>query len=203
MFTEESFNIFDVPDLAGRMEVIRSDIQPIFAEILEQVKQDLDNNFTDEFFIHIAQHIRRTKNAPESTWAAISTNKRGYKSEPHFQLGIWQDYIFIYLSMIDGPKNKSELADYLLENKKKLADLSSDYVYSIDHTKQETYPLSDSLDKNLLRFRDVKKAEFEFGRLIKADSNLLSNPKEAMEYIKETYKDMFVLYKDLLKINKS
>lgn len=61
--------------------------------------------------------------------------------EAHFQLGIWEDYVFIYLSMIDQPKSKKEYANLLTSlSVEKL--LTEDFVISKDHTKAETYPLS-------------------------------------------------------------
>ncbi len=98
MFRKESFEIFDIEGLEMRMQGVRAEIQPIFMEIGEQLKERISQAFPEqEFYLHIAQHRRRTSNAPENTWSAIGTQKRGYKMEPHFQLGIWQDYVFLYL----------------------------------------------------------------------------------------------------------
>ncbi|ETD03748.1 hypothetical protein N568_0111695 [Lactococcus garvieae TRF1] len=104
MFRKESFEIFDIEGLEMRMQGVRAEIQPIFMEIGEQLKERISQAFPEqEFYLHIAQHRRRTSNAPENTWSAIGTQKRGYKMEPHFQLGIWQDYVFLYLSIIVSP----------------------------------------------------------------------------------------------------
>ncbi|TKV20341.1 DUF1054 family protein, partial [Citrobacter sp. TBCS-11] len=66
---------------------------------------------------------------------------RGYKMEAHFQLGIWEDYVFIYLSMIDQPKKQKEYAE-LLTNLSVEKMLTEDFIISKDHTKAEVFPLS-------------------------------------------------------------
>ena len=98
MFTQKSFEIFKIEGLEPRMTKIRSEIQPVFSEIGQKLLTELSVKIPNqEFYFHIAQHRRRTANAPENTWSAISTKARGYKMEAHFKLGIWEGYVFIYL----------------------------------------------------------------------------------------------------------
>ncbi|MDM5146085.1 hypothetical protein ICE98_03222 [Lactococcus lactis] len=140
MFTQKSFEIFKIEGLEPRMTEIRSEIQPVFSEIGQKLLTELSVKIPNqEFYFHIAQHRRRTANAPENTWSAISTKVRGYKMEAHFQLGIWEDYVFIYLSMIDQPKKQKEYAN-LLTNLSVEKLLTEDYVISKDHTKAEIFP---------------------------------------------------------------
>lgn len=200
MFTEESFEVFNVDGLDERMVEIRAHIQPVFKEVLESIKPQVEEAVGRDAFVHIAQHIRRTKNAPESTWSAISLNKRGYKSEPHLQLGIWKDYVFMYISLIDNPKEEKVMADYLLGNIERLNLLPQDFVYSKDHTVPEYYPITDGgVEAAITRFRDVKKGEFEFGRVISSDSDIWSDPQKAKEFVEETYEKLIPIYTELLK----
>ena len=60
------------------------------------------------FYLHIAQHRRRSVYPPEETWAAFGPNKRGYKMDAHFQIGITREYAFVWLSVIDQPKTNSK-----------------------------------------------------------------------------------------------
>src|SRR5699024_11327687 len=53
-----------------------------------------------DMHLHIAKHARRTVNPPNDTWMAIAGNKRGYKKHPHFQVGLWDDHLFIWLAYI-------------------------------------------------------------------------------------------------------
>lgn len=194
-FTDESFKVFEVEGLEARMLAIRTEIQPIFQNVLERVVEKHQSQIAKTLFIHIAQHRRRTKYAPESTWSAISTSKRGYKSQPHLQLGIWGDYVFAYLSMIDQPKHKETMGQYLLGHQDKLRDLGKDFVYSVDHTRSEVYSCSEGIEEALKRFVSVKKAEFEIGRVVKR-----ANISSGEEVILSTFDSLFPLYVDLLKI---
>ncbi|GFH41796.1 UPF0637 protein [Lactococcus hodotermopsidis] len=191
MFDDSSFEVFDVIGLDDRMAAIRSKIQPIFAEIMAEVSHRLTAFTGNETFVHIAQHRRRTKYAPENTWAAISDNKRGYKSQAHLQLGIWGDYIFMYLSIIDNPVNRVAYAEYLADHH----DFPSDFVYSLDHTKADYFSVSEELETGIKRLHDVKKGEFEVGRVILRKSKIWQETPES--YILETFELLFPLYQAL------
>ena len=95
MFTEKEFAAFEVAGLDERMAVIRAQIQPIFQELDTYFAEQLAPELGTELFVHIAQHRRRTVYPPENTWSALSPNKRGYKMQPHFQLGIWGESAII------------------------------------------------------------------------------------------------------------
>ena len=188
MFTQKSFEIFKIEGLEPRMTEIRSEIQPVFSEIGQKLLTELSVKIPNqEFYFHIAQHRRRTANAPENTWSAISTKVRGYKMEAHFQLGIWEDYVFIYLSMIDQPKKQKEYANLLTSlSVEKL--LTEDFVISKDHTKAETYPLS--------AFREAAE-RLEIGRVWpkerfngKEDSIILAEMIETIDQLLPIYQKL-------------
>lgn len=195
MFTEESFKVFEVAGLDQRMAKIRKEIQPTFQQLNEVFQQVLEPLLAEKLFIHIAQHRRRTTNPPENTWSALSRQKRGYKMEPHFQLGIWPDYVFMWLSCIDQPKNEQAIAQSLLDNQKLFTALSPDFVLSGDHTKPNIMELSpENTEKLLKRFRDVKKGEFQVGRIIKKDDPLWQDSEAAQAYMVDTYKQLVPIY---------
>ncbi|MGG5317584.1 DUF1054 domain-containing protein [Enterococcus sp. AZ072] len=199
MFSEESFKVFEIDGLENRMTAIRSEIQPVFQELNEYFQEKLSPIAGEEFFIHIAQHRRRTTNAPENTWSALSCKKRGYKMEPHFQLGIWPEYVFMWLSCIDQPKNEQAIAEKMLDNLQLFSELSSDFKVSGDHTKVEVQDLStETVEKLLIRFRDVKKGEFQIGRIISKDSSLWKNPAKAKSYMLETYQQVMPIYQAII-----
>lgn len=195
MFTEKSFDVFDIEGLDARMAAIRSEIQPVFQTLDDEFKSLLEKELGVELFVHIAQHRRRTVYPPENTWSAISQKRRGYKMEAHFQLGIWPEYIFMWLSLIDNPKNEKEVAEAFLENEQLFQQLDADFQVSIDHTQAKIADLASlDLEKSLIRFRDVKKGEFQIGRVIHKDDALLGNPEKAKEYMIDTYKQLLPLY---------
>lgn len=199
MFNTTSFDVFAVAGLAPRMNAIRTHIQPVFREIWEDFCPRVAELHQRDYYIHIAQHLRRTTHAPESTWSAISTTKRGYKSQPHFQLGIWKDYVFLYLSIIDNPKNEQALATTLLDNLQVVSQLPEDFIYSVDHTQSPVFSVSsDTLHTDITRFRDIKKAEFEVGRILSADSSLWDKPAAARDFLWETMVQLMPLYTLLL-----
>ena len=196
MFTQKSFEIFSIDGLEARMAEIRSEIQPVFSEIGQKLLTKLSAKISNqEFYFHIAQHRRRTANAPENTWSAISTTARGYKMEAHFQLGIWEDYVFIYLSMIDQPKKQKEYAE-LLTNLSVEKMLTEDFIISKDHTKAEVFPLS-AFSEAAERLGKVKKSELEIGRLWskerfdgKEDSKILAEMLETIDQLLPIYQKL-------------
>ncbi|WP_137664712.1 DUF1054 domain-containing protein [Enterococcus hulanensis] len=195
MFTEKSFAVFDVEGLDGRMAAIRKEIQPTFQQLDEVFQQVLEPLLGEELFIHIAQHRRRTTYPPENTWSALSRQKRGYKMEPHFQLGIWPDYVFMWLSCIDQPKNEQAIAQALLDNQQAIAGLSPDFVLSGDHTQPKLEELSpENTERLLKRFRDVKKGEFQIGRIIKKEDPIWKDPEAAQAFMVETYEQLVPIY---------
>ena len=196
MFTQKSFEIFSIDGLEARMAEIRSEIQPVFSEIGQKLLTKLSAKISNqEFYFHIAQHRRRTANAPENTWSAISTKARGYKMEAHFQLGIWEDYVFIYLSMIDQPKKQKEYAE-LLTNLSVEKMLTEDFIISKDHTKAEVFTLS-AFSEAAERLGKVKKSELEIGRLWskerfdgKEDSKILAEMLETIDQLLPIYQKL-------------
>lgn len=195
MFTEKDFDVFTIEGLDPRMAGIRSTIQPKFQELDDYFAEELGEKLETEFFVHIAQHRRRTVYPPENTWSALSQKKRGYKMEAHFQLGIWPEYLFMWLSLIDNPKNEKEIAQAFLENPSLFEQLDDDFYLSIDHTQPEIERLKEAdLEKLLTRFRDVKKGEFQIGRIIRKTDDLLNDPKKAREYMLKTYEELLPLY---------
>lgn len=196
MFTQNHFEIFSIDGLEARMAEIRSEIQPVFSEIGQTLLTKLSAKISNqEFYFHIAQHRRRTANAPENTWSAISTKARGYKMEAHFQLGIWEDYVFIYLSMIDQPKKQKEYAE-LLTNLSVEKMLTEDFIISKDHTKAEVFPLS-AFSEAAERLGKVKKSELEIGRLWskerfdgKEDSKILAEMLETIDQLLPIYQKL-------------
>ncbi|AYW45820.1 DUF1054 domain-containing protein [Tetragenococcus koreensis] len=195
MFTQESFAVFDIAGLDERMAAIREEVQPIFKTIDERIKKDLEKELDEPLFIHIAQHRRRSVYPPENTWSAISSKKRGYKMEPHFQLGIWPDYVFMYLSIIDQPPKKEQIAQQLLQHSLLLTQLPEDTVMNTDHTKANYEFIAQANVKQALeRLKKVKKGEFQVGRIIAKDSHLWQDPEQALEYMLATYRFLVPVY---------
>lgn len=196
-FIQEDFDIFTIEGLDSRMDEIRKKIQPKFKAIGAEVSKDLSSFMGVELLpVHIAQHLRRTKNPPKDTWCAIGGDKRGYKKYPHFQFGLYETHLFLWLAFIDNPQFEKEMAQNFINNDRVIQSLPIDYVVSYDHTKETVIPIKESeLSKGLVRWRDSKKGEFLVGRQLKANDPIVRDPQAFHRFMLETYHLLIPLYK--------
>lgn len=196
-FTEKDFQVFTIEGLEARMSAIQERIQPKFREIGDILQMELSAHVGSEMFLHIAKHARRTVNPPNDTWLAIGPNKRGYKKYPHFQVGLFDDHVFLWLAYIYELPNKTQIAQNFLNHLDEIEKLvPKDYVVSVDHTQKNAKPISEiSLEEVLTRFKNVKKAEFLIGRNIAKDDPLLTDGEKFIDFTVDTFKRLVPLYK--------
>lgn len=199
-FTENDFEVFRIDGLEERMEVLRSRVSPKLEDIAQTLAPDLAAQTGDEMYVHVAKHARRSKNPPDDTWAAIANNKRGYKKLPHFQIGLWEDNVFLWLAFIYEAPDKQEIAKTFLEDFEEIKEtIPGYYVLSKDHTKNEDIPLNEeTLNDTLTRFRDVKKGEFLVGRRLSADNDILKDDQAFLREAKETFETLLPIYRKAL-----
>ncbi len=193
-FEKKDFTTFTIDGLDERMEAIQSRIQPKFQEIGSEVVDHLSAKLGNEVYLHIAKHARRTVNPPKDTWMAVADNKRGYKKHPHFQLGLFDDHVFIWLALIYELPNKKEIAEAFIEEFDEIKQLPDSYVISLDHMQKDSLKIDELEMKHLERFRDVKKAEFLIGRHFSANDPLLNDGDKFIEVVKETYDTLIPFY---------
>lgn len=193
-FQQTDFETFLIDGLDERMEAIRNRIQPKFREIGNELTAHLSAKLGNEVFLHIAKHARRTVNPPKDTWLAIANNKRGYKKHPHFQLGLFDDHLFVWLAYIYELPNKEFIAQTFLDHFSELKQLPDDFVISLDHTKKESFPISQLEIKHLERFRDVKKGEFLIGRHLNPNEEIVKDGEKLYEFTKDTYDQLIPFY---------
>lgn len=196
-FTKEDFEIFSIEGLDKRMSAIRKQLQPKFRILGHTFAEELASELNQESLpIHIAQHLRRTKNTPKDTWMAIGGDNRGYKKYPHFQLGLYKSHIFIWLAFIDNPLHEEKMAIQIIEEPSLLFKVPNDYVVSWDHTKEQVTAINEAdLLNGLIRWQTVKKGEFLIGRQIFADDPLLIDPKATQQFILDTFMELVPLYR--------
>lgn len=202
-FTKDDFEVFTIEGLEPRMAAIRKQIQPKFHLLGQRLAKELAAELNKESLpVHIAQHIRRTKNAPKDTWMAIGGNRRGYKKYPHFQLGLYGTHLFIWLAFIDNPLHEEKMAQKIIEEPTLLFDVPDDYVVSWDHTKEQAIPiLQAELLSGLMRWQTVKKGEFLIGRQLWANDPLLMNPVATQNYILDTFMQLLPLYQQAYSVH--
>lgn len=196
-FTKNDFDTFHIEGLDARMEAIEERIRPKFRIIGQELKDDLSANLGQEMFLHIAKHARRTVNPPKDTWLAIASNKRGYKQHPHFQVGLFDDHVFVWLAFIYELPNKTEIAKTFLKNLKTIkTTVPNDFVVSQDHMKKEAISLKEIDLKNALeRFRDVKKSEFLIGRHFAANDPILTDGNGFLDAVRSAFETLTPLFK--------
>ncbi|NEU29516.1 DUF1054 domain-containing protein [bacterium LRH843] len=207
-FTKTDFDVFKIEGLTERMEAIRTRIQPKFNEIGNILTSDLSMLIGQEMHLHIARHARRKVNPPNDTWLAICENKRGYKKHPHFQLGLFDEHLFIWFALIYELPNKAEIASSFQKHIDPLfSHLPEDFVLSLDHMKKDADVIK-SLGKQefmmkLERFRTVKKAELLVGRHIKRDDPIAADSDALIQFTKETYEHLLPLYRESMRVKTS
>lgn len=196
-FTQHDFDTFKIDGLTERMEAIQTRIQPNFRKLGDALIDDVQALVGSEMYVHIAKHARRTVNPPNDTWMAFAGNKRGYKKHPHFQIGLWDDHLFIWLAFIYELPNKTNMAANFLHHIDELDTIiPDDYVISLDHMKKDAVKKQDiDLEKALTRFHDVKKAEFLVGRHIQPNDPILQDQDALLACIKETYQTLIPIYR--------
>lgn len=193
-FAKEDFQTFLIDGLDERMEAIQTRIQPKFQTIGQELVTYLSNKLNQELYLHIAKHARRTVNPPNDTWLAIADNKRGYKQHPHFQVGLFDDHLFIWLALIYELPNKQKIAESFLEQYDRIKQLPNSFVVSLDHTKKDAIPLNEVTKANLERFRDVKKAEFLIGKHLDYQNPVLKDAQKLFHTITDTYDQLLPFY---------
>lgn len=195
-FTSKDFATFTIDGLDERMTAIQGRIQPKFKQIGDVLVDDLSMFVGSEMHLHIARHARRTVNPPNDTWLAIAGNKRGYKKHPHFQVGLWDDRLFIWLAFIYELPHKTDIAKMFMEHKEMITNLPKDYDISLDHMNKYAEKINEiDLDKSLTRFRDIKKGEFLIGKYIDADDSIVQDGDALYNEIKNIFQTLVPLYK--------
>ncbi|MBD8496820.1 YktB family protein [Paenibacillus arenosi] len=199
-FESSDFATFHIEGLEQRMEGIRTRIQPKFRAIGEQLVADASVFAGQEMHLHIAKHARRTVNAPKDTWMAIGPNKRGYKSLPHFQVGLFDDHLFIWVAFIYEVENKKQIAERLLAQSDELINaLPNHYVLSMDHMKKDAAKITELTDEELqttlTRFRDIKSSEWLVGLHLKPNDPILQDGQAFIKLASETIHTLMPIYK--------
>ena len=201
-FQETDFQTLDIDGLEPRMKAIQERIQPKFRAIGEELASYLSDKLNQDMHLHIARHARRTKNPPNDTWVAFSHQKRGYKKHPHFQVGLWNDRVFVWLAFIYELPNKKEIAELYLRNQHKLKKhIHKEYVISMNHMKKDTKQMdSDILTYTLERFKTVKKSELLIGKQFAKTDPLVENGEAFIHEVKAIFLKLSPIYQLAFKI---
>lgn len=200
-WNKQDFDVFETPGLEQRMELLISRVRPKFEELGTEFASFFSGKTGDEFFPHVAKHMRRTVNPPNDSWVAFAPYKRGYKAVPHFQIGLWQSHVFVILAVIYEAPGKTVMAERLLQSDA-VQSLPDDFVVSGDHMKPEASSLAElseaELEKLMKRLRDVKKGEFVIGRHLPSELAVQMNEQAFKTFAEETFTELLPVYDVIL-----
>ncbi|USS84466.1 DUF1054 domain-containing protein [Fructilactobacillus myrtifloralis] len=196
MFTDSDFEVFAEPTLPGRMAQIRSELDPKFEQVAPALLAILAET-GETWYAHVAQHRMRTTNPPENTWIAFSTNKRGYKMLPHFELGLWADRLYLYLAVESNmkPRQTATIMPKLVDLTPLVAQLPADFVLSGNHMEPEVQPLA-TYPELVTRFQKVKASEVLVGIDIHRGDPRVGTPS-LNDTLQTTLKRLLPLYEQL------
>ncbi|MBB5179031.1 uncharacterized protein YktB (UPF0637 family) [Planomicrobium koreense] len=200
-WNQQDFEVFETPGLERRMEALIAHVRPKFEELGKDYSSFFSGKTGEEFYPHVAKHMRRTVNPPNDSWVAFAPHKRGYKAVPHFQIGLWNSHVFVILAVIYEASGKSAMAERLLASNA-LEALPKDFMLSGDHMKPEASDLdelsSDGIDRLLVRLRDVKKGELVIGRHITREEAVQMSTEEFHAAVEDTFSQLLPIYDILL-----
>lgn len=199
-WNEQDFEVFNTPGLAARMSALTDIVRPKFEELGIEFSSFFSGKTGNEFFPHVAKHMRRTVNPPNDSWVAFAPFKRGYKAVPHFQIGMWESHVFIILAVIYEAPNKNGMAQNLLHSDV-LQQLPVDFTASGDHMKPQSDTLNElgaGVEKLLIRLRDVKKGEFVIGRHLTREQAASLDKEQFFQFAEETFQALLPVYTTLL-----
>ncbi|HHX0148723.1 TPA: YktB family protein [Staphylococcus aureus] len=197
-FKPKDFKAFNVEGLDARMEALNEYIRPQLHELGEYFSDFFTSQTGETFYPHVAKHARRSVNPPKDTWVAFATNKRGYKMLPHFQIGMFEDQLFVMFGIMHEAKDKATRAKVFERKFKAIQQLPDDYRVCLDHMKPDKPFIKDLTDDDLKeaiqRAINVKKGEFFIARAITPQDKRLKSDKAFIAFLKETFDQFLPFY---------
>ncbi|MCW3099689.1 MAG: hypothetical protein JWL77_5307 [Chthonomonadaceae bacterium] len=112
-FTQDDFGVFEIDGFAARMPQLRAQIKPKLMQIGQILTARLSEIAGEPLHPHVAQHLRRTVNAPVETWVAFSRSPRAYKPFVHLRCGISAEKVRVTVFVEDYADEKLLFADNL------------------------------------------------------------------------------------------
>jgi uncharacterized protein YktB (UPF0637 family) len=180
-FTAADLQVFSIPDFKGRMAAIKAQVRPKLEALGQELGPLLMNAFKQDFFVHIAKHLRRTVNPPDETWFALGPEPRGYKAYVYFAGCIGKSGVQARVVMKDESALRPMLGENLIANQKFFAKHAAEWEGLADYTQRDKQDRPAAIAEpgafaaeagaRLLR---VKSARFEVGLPLKPLSATLT-----------------------------
>ncbi len=122
-FTAQDFEVFSIPDFAGRMGAIRAEIRPKLVALGEDLAAKVEELTGLPAFPHAAQHMRRRVNPPVETWVAFGRDRKGYKRWTHYRIAISEAGVRVTVFVEDDADDKPVLGGALQQPAGKILSL--------------------------------------------------------------------------------
>lgn len=198
-FKPKNFKAFTVDGLDARMEALNERVRPQLNHLGDYFAQYLETATGEIFYPHVAKHARRSVNPPKDTWVAFATNNRGYKMQPHFQIGLFESQLFVMYGIMHEAKDKGQQVAVFENNMDALKQLPADYSISLDHMTQEKTYIKDmddaSIQEAIERVKNVKKGEFFVARTLEPNASELKSDKAFLTFLEDTFTQLLQFYK--------
>ncbi|MEP6757283.1 MAG: DUF1054 family protein [Chthonomonadales bacterium] len=138
-FTNEDFEIFDLPDFGARMPVLKANITPKLKQIGEEILPRVSRIAGHKIHPHVAQHLRRSVNPAEETWVAFSREKRAYKPFVHLRVAINGGALKLTCHLEDYARDKETFARRLMEESDRIGAYLADHDSILSHDLHDPY----------------------------------------------------------------
>ncbi|WP_149093463.1 YktB family protein [Paenibacillus terrae] len=199
-FTAKDFDVFEIPGLEPRMEVLIEQVRPKLEAIGAELAPFLTDLCGEPMHVHVAKHARRKVNPPKDSWVAWAANKRGYKALPHFEVGMFSSHLFIIFAIIYESPNKTTFAQALKANLSDVRTSLPDHFYwSMDHMAPEGTEQKQMDEKDFQtiidKLQQVKKAEVMCGIRIDRDDLLVGDGAALLHTVRSTFERLLPLYR--------
>ncbi|ALP38493.1 hypothetical protein ASL14_22230 [Paenibacillus sp. IHB B 3084] len=199
-FTAKDFDVFEIPGLEPRMEVLIEQVRPKLEAIGAELAPFLTDLCGEPMHVHVAKHARRKVNPPKDSWVAWAANKRGYKALPHFEVGMFSSHLFIIFAIIYESPNKTTFAQALKANLSDVRTSLPDHFYwSMDHMAPEGTEQKQMDEKDFQtiidKLQQVKKAEVMCGIRIDREDPLASDGAALLQAVRSTFERLLPLYR--------
>ncbi|GMA50229.1 UPF0637 protein YktB [Alicyclobacillus contaminans] len=198
-FTDADFDVFSVPGLEARMEVLKQRVRPKLVQLGEDLAPFLSEQLGVEMFAHVAKHARRTVNPPNDSWVAFCSDKRGYKKHPHFQVGLWQTHAFATFGLIS---ESGDRAHFAAQVKRHAADvvarIPGHFEWFLDHTNPAGESAAE-VDRHRLvemadRLASLKQGELLVGIRIPREEAVTLSSAQFMQRVQNCFAVVTPLY---------
>lgn len=201
-FTPDDFGVFEIEGFAARMPQLRARIKPKLVQIGQLLTERLSEVAEERLHPHVAQHLRRTVNAPVETWVAFSPTPRAYKPFVHLRCGISAEKVRVTVFVEDYADEKLLFADNLrreaetLERYFALHPTVLGYeLRDADNEPKRGYALdADALRAFADRMHRVKGQHAIFGIAFAATHPVVQSGPEFLEAVVEAARTLKPLY---------